>query len=120
MEIRIATAQEIEQVSKLSLHLGNGALSDRAVVSIMLRPAEKGKEIIGFAAVEPAFHAAGSWVEEKHRKQGHSYQLRACLDNELRSRGLTIYFALPANDFERHLFSKYGPVTETIAQVRHL
>ena len=72
------------------------------------------------SAVQNAQHAAGSWVKEEFRKRGHSYELRRCLDNELRRRGFTVYFALPGDDFEKHLFSKYGAVTEHLAQIRHL
>lgn len=117
MEVRIATADETEKLSKLSVALGNVPfLKDQSVISLL----ENDGKIIGFAAVQHALHAAGSWVEEKHRLKGHSYQLRQALDNELRNRGFKFYFALPGNDFEKHLFSKYGLVTEHAAQIRHL
>jgi hypothetical protein len=132
MEVRIATPQEIAKLSKLSVSLGNVPfLADQAIVAVLEHDAEKPakgepnqgqseKEIVGFAAVQNAMHAAGSWVAEKHRRQKHSYELRQCLDNELRRRGFAVYFALPGNDFEKHLFAKYGAVTEQVAQIRHL
>lgn len=122
MEVRIATPAEVEKLSKLSVSLGNVAFSkDRSIVALMEHETGKDKkELFGFAAVDVALHAAGSWVHDKHRRQGYSYQLRTCLDNELRKRGVHVYFALPANDFEKHLFQKYGAVTEQPVQIRHL
>lgn len=117
MEVRIATPEETEKLGQLSVRLGNVPfLAAQSVVALL----EHEKEIIGFAAVQNAQHAAGSWVKEEFRRQKHSYELRHCLDNELRRRGFSVYFALPANDFEKHLFTKYGTVTEHAAQVRHL
>lgn len=117
MEVRIATQAEIEKLSALSTRLGNVPfLKDQAIVALL----EDGEEIVGFAATQNAQHAAGSWVKEKFRRRKHSYELRVCLDNELRRRGIPVYFALPQSDFEKHLFAKYGPVTEHTVQVRHL
>jgi len=117
MEVRIATPQETEKLSRLSASLGNVPfLAGQSIIALM----EHDGEVAGFAAVQSAQHAAGSWVKEKFRKQGYTYQLRHCLDNELRRRGFAVYFALPRNDFEKHLFAKYGMVTEHNAQVRHL
>jgi hypothetical protein len=59
-------------------------------------------------------------VKDEYRRLGFSYELRSALDNELRRRGIQVYFALPANDFERQLFAKYGHVIEQAVQVRHL
>lgn len=122
MEVRIATPEETAKLSALSVKLGNVPfLQDQAIVALIERDGPKEeKEILGFAAVQLALHAAGSWVKESHRRHGLSYQLRAALDNELRARGFQVYFALPSSDFEKHLFSKYGQVTEHLAQIRHL
>lgn len=117
MEIRIATPAETEKISKLSVSLGNiRFLPEQSTISLM----ENEGKIIGFAAVQNALHAAGSWVDEKHRRKGHSYQLRQALDNELRRKGFAVYFALPQNDFEKFLFAKYGQVIDHSAQIRHL
>lgn len=117
MEVRIATPEETEQLSKLSVSLGNVPfLRDQSIVVV----AEHNKEVIGFAAVQSAQHAAGSWIKEDFRRKGLSYEVRQALDNELRRRGFQVYFALPGNDFEKHLFAKYGTVIERLAQVRHL
>lgn len=117
MEVHIATPEETEKLSALSLAQGNiPFLAGQAIISVL----EHESKVIGFAAVQTALHAAGSWVDEKHRLQKHSYELRHALDNELRRRGFPVYFALPGNDFEKHLFAKYGMVTERLAQIRHL
>jgi len=117
MQVRIATPEETEKLSQLSVSVGNiPFLRDQSVIALL----EDGKEMVGFAAVQNAQHAAGSWVKEPFRKQRWSYQLRHCLDSELRRRGFAVYFALPSNDFEKHLFAKYGMVTEHLAQVRQL
>ena len=117
MEVRVATPEELMKLSQLSVSLGNVRfLPGQATVALL----EHNEEIIGFAAVQNAQHAAGSWVAEKFRRLGCSYQLRHALDQELRRRGFSVYFALPANDFEKHLFAKYGAVTEQLAQIRHL
>lgn len=121
MDIRIATREETEKLSRLSVKLGNVPfLVDQSIIAIAEHGEGDKKEIVGFAAVQNAQHAAGSWVKEEFRRQKHSYQLRAALDNELRTRGFGVYFALPGNDFEKHLFAKYGQVTEHLAQIRHL
>lgn len=117
MNIRIASPAETKAVSELSVKLGNVPLfPGQSVVAFI----EHEDEIAGFAAVQTAQHAAGSWVKEEFRKQKHSYELRHALDAELRRRGIPVYFALPRTDFEKHLFAKYGPVTEHLVQVRHL
>jgi hypothetical protein len=124
VEVRIATAEEIPLLSKLSVALGNVPFfPDQATVALLEHgEGEDGgaKEIVGFAAVQNAQHAAGSWVKEEFRRQKYSYDLRHALDNELRRRGFSIYFALPRNDFQKQLFRKYGTVTEHMAQIRHL
>lgn len=119
MEVRIARPDELLQVSMLSMGVGNiPFFPDQSIVAIAKEAGEG--EIVGFAAVQNAQHAAGSWVKEPLRRKGYSYQLRRALDDELRRRGFPIYFALPADDFEKQLFAKYGRVTEQLAQVRHL
>lgn len=121
MEVRIATKEETQKLSQLSVKLGNVPfLPDQSIVALLERGEGKEKEIIGFAAVQNALHAAGSWVKDDLRRQKLSYKLRECLDNELRRRGFSVYFALPSSDFEKFLFSKYGQVTEHLAQIRHL
>jgi hypothetical protein len=121
MQVRIASPEETQKLSQLSVAHGNiPFLSGQAIIAVLEEQEKDEKNIIGFAAVQTALHAAGSWVEEKHRKQKHSYELRHCLDGELKRRGFTVYFALPASDFEKALFAKYGAVTEHLAQIRHL
>jgi len=117
MEVRIATPEEIAKISAYSASKGNSPFYPTESIVAFL---EHEKEILGFAGVQKALHAAGSFVDEKHRKQGHSYELRRALDNELRRRGFQVYFAFPNTDFEKHLFAKYGIVTEHLAQIRHL
>lgn len=121
MEVRIATAEETRAVSALSVKVGNIPLfPQQSIIAVLEHGDGDEKEIVGFAALQTAQHAAGSWVKEEFRKQKHSYELRHALDNELRRRAIPVYFALPQSDFEKHLFEKYGPVTEHIVQVRHL
>lgn len=117
MEIRAVTADDIKELSALSVQLGNVPFFAGQVKAAILIDE---KEIIGFSAVQSAWHAAGSWMREDHRKQGKTYELRSCLDNELRKDGIKVYFAIPSNDFEKQLFAKYGHVTEQAIQVRHL
>jgi hypothetical protein len=116
-EIKIATAEDIQKLSTLSVGLGNiPFFQGQSIVSFF----EDGHGVAGFAAVQSAWHAAGSWVKETHRKQGFTYQLRAALENEMRRRGIPVYFALPGNDFEKSLFKKYGHVVERMSQMRSL
>ena len=110
MEIRLATTSDIEKLSKLSVRLGNVPFFPSQCKASLLLDDEG--EIAGFVAVQIAWHAAGSWVREDHRKQGRTYELRRC--------GIGVYFAIPSNDFEKQLFAKYGHVTESFGQVRHL
>jgi hypothetical protein len=117
LKIRIASPAETKAVSAFPCVSGTcRSFRGQSIVSFL----EHDDEIVGFAAVQSAQHAAGSWVKEEFRKQKHSYELRHALDNELRRRAIPVYFALPQSDFEKHLFQKYGPVTEHIVQVRHL
>ena len=117
MNVRIATASEIQRLSNLSRALGNVPFfNEQAIVAF----AEQEGKIIGFAATQTAQHAAGSWVKEEYRRKGLTYEMRHALDSELRDRGFQVYFAMPKNDFEKHLFAKYGTVTEDTVQVRHL
>ena len=121
MEVRIASPEETKKLSRLSVLHGNVPfLPGQSIISVLEDGEGDEKQIIGFAAVQTALHAAGSWVEEKHRRQNHSYELRHALDQELVRRGFAVYFAFPGNDFEKHLFAKYGTVTEQLAQIRHL
>ncbi len=117
MEVRIAQPAEIQALSALSFSLGNlPFLAGQSIVAVL----EHDKEIVGFAATQCAQHAAGSWVKDAFRRQKFSYALRHALDSELHRLGYPVYIALPQSDFEKHLFAKYGPVTEHLAQVRHL
>lgn len=121
MEIRIATPEETAKISALSVRVGNiPFFPNQSIIALLEDEKDGEKEIVGFAAVQTAQHAAGSWVKEEHRRKRHTYELRQALDSELRQRGIPVYFALPQNDFERHLFAKYGHVTEHLVQVRHL
>jgi hypothetical protein len=117
LEVRLASAEDTERLSGLSVQLGNIPLLKEHSIAALL---EHRGEIIGFAATQSAQHAAGSWVKDQFRRQGYTYALRECLDNELRSRGCPVYFAFPDSDFERNLFAKYGRVTEHLAQIRYL
>lgn len=117
LECRLASEKEIKALSDLSVKLGNIPFFPGQCVASVLVDEE---EVIGFAAIQNAYHAAGSWVHEDHRLQGRTYELRACLENELRRKGIGVYFAIPGNKFEKQLFAKYGTVTEHIVQTRHL
>ena len=117
MEVRAATLQDVQRLSELSVSLGNVPFLPHRVTASLLVDDD---EIVGFAAAQMAWHAAGSWVKEEHRRKGHTYELRHCLENELRGKGIPVYFAIPGTDFEKALFAKYGHVTEHIVQVRHL
>jgi hypothetical protein len=115
--IKLARAEDIQKISALSVRLGNIPLfPGQSIVSFF----EDEEGIAGFAAVQSAWHAAGSWVKENHRRHGFTYEMRDVLDNEMRHRGIRVYFSLPEKDFERELFAKYGHVIEQTAQVRHL
>lgn len=117
MEVHIATPEEMPRLSDLSISLGNIAfLTGQSIVAVLKRE----EEILGFAAVQNALHAAGSWVKETERRKGYSYALRSALDDELRRRGYGVYFAMPGNKFEQQLFRKYGPVEDRLIQVRTL
>jgi hypothetical protein len=117
MQVRIALPAEIDELSKRSVSLGNIPLVIGQCIAAVLEHEDK---IVGFAGVQHALHAAGSWIDEKWRGKKLSYEMRQALDNELRLRGYGVYFAIPGSDFEKHLFAKYGPVTEHLVQVRHL
>jgi hypothetical protein len=117
IDVRLATEQEMQKLSDYSKAVGGiGFLPGQAIASLLLDD----EEVIGYAAVHNACHAAGSYVKEEHRRQGHTYEMRKILDAELKRRGIPVYFALPNNDFERWLFAKYGHVTEHLAQVRQI
>lgn len=119
MECRIARPDEIAAISKQSLSLGNVAFDpDKSIVAVLIHSTTN--ECEGFAAVNSAYIAAGSWIDEVYRGRKLSYEMRACLDNELRRRGVTTYIAVPNKTSEYVLFAKYGSVTDHMAQVRHL
>lgn len=121
LKVRIATPEETAKISAMSVRLGNIPLfPGQSIISLLEHDRDEKKEIVGFAAVQTAQHAAGSWVKEELRRNGYSYQLRHELENEMRRRGFPVYFALPQNDFEKHLLAKYGHTTEHLVQVRHL
>jgi hypothetical protein len=115
--IEIARGDAIRELSEFSVSVGNVPFRVGLSVASILR--EEGK-IIGFAAVQAACHAAGSYIVPSHRHQGLTYQLRTALEDELRAKNVPMYFAIPGNDFEKMLFAKYGPVTEKLAQVKEL
>src|SRR5260370_11458674 len=111
MEVRAANFRDMKKLSDLYVSLGNVPfILGQCAASLLVDD----DEIVGFAAAQSAWHAAGSWMKEEHRRQGKTYELRNCLDNELRRLGIKVYFAIPNNDFERQLFAKYGQVTEHI------
>lgn len=115
-EIRIAALNDIAKLSRLSVDLGNVPfLPNQSIVSFF-----EDATGIADAAVQVAWHAAGSWIREDLRRQGLTYQLRRVLDNEIRLRGIPVYFAVPGNEFEKELFNKYGTAIELTAQMRKI
>jgi hypothetical protein len=118
MRVEIAKGEELKEVSEFSRAVGNIPLVEGISVASVMRD-DDGK-IVGFAAVQAACHAAGSYVKPEYRKQGLTYEMRRVLESELKSNGIPVYFALPHNKFERDLFRKYGPVKEQIVQVKEL
>lgn len=117
MIVRMATRDEMKEISDYSVRCGNIPLvQDQALSSVLM----EGKEVVGFAAVQAALHAAGSYVDPRFRGKGLTYGLRAELEKELKRLGFPVYFALPGNDFEKMLFAKYGPVSERLAQIKEL
>lgn len=117
MEVRAVTPAEVSQLSVLSVSLGNVPLFPGKCAASLLVDRE---EIIGFAAAQSAWLAAGSWVKEEHRRNGYTYELRACLETELRKLSAPLYLSIPGSWFEQRLFAKYGPVTERVVQVKNL
>ena len=115
--IEIARGDVIQELSEFSVSVGNVPLREGVSVASILR--ENGK-ILGFAAVQAACHAAGSYIAPDHRHQGLTYQLRKALEDELKLQCVPMYFAIPHNDFEKMLFGKYGPVAEKLVQVKEL
>ena len=116
-KIVLATEQEIPRLSEFSVKVGNiPFFKDQVIASMMIQD----KEILGFAAVQSAWLAAGSWIKEDLRKNGYASEVRKVLDDELRRRNIPIYLSLPTTEFERNLFAKYGHVTERLAQIRYL
>lgn len=117
MKVEILTGRQILDLSELSKSLGNIPLvPGQSLASVMY----DNQKIVGFAAVQGACHAAGSWVHPDYRGQKLTYSLRSPLEAALKANGILIYFAFPGNDFEKQLFAKYGPTTEKLAQIRTL
>lgn len=110
-------AIDMERLSELSVSIGNIPLKvEDSVAAVIIAD----NEIIGFAAAQQAWHAAGSWVREDMRRKGITHLLRARLERQLTQRGACHYFSIPNTEFERELFKKYGPVDERIVQVKRL
>jgi hypothetical protein len=121
MKIEIAKGEAIKEVSDFGVSIGNNILIPGVAVAAVLRD-DDGK-IIGFAAAQAACHAAGSYISPEFRKKGYTYDLRMALENELKSDGIPVYFAIPNTEFERELFKKYGskkPIKEQIVQIKEL
>lgn len=117
MECRAIRPEETAALSALSQALGNVPFfKEQCEASVLLDAGG----IVGFAAAQVAWHAAGSWIAEPLRRRGHTYELRKCLEDSLRSRGVRVYFSLPRDEFEQSLFAKYGPVSESLVQVKGL
>ncbi len=118
MRIVPATQADMKELSDLSVAVRNIPFhSDQCVAAMLL---DDNDVLCGFAAAHSAVHAAGSWVRPDLRRHGHSYELRKCLESEMRTLKIPVYFAIPGTDFERRLFAKYGPVTEKVVQIRKL
>jgi len=117
VRVEILEGDKIAELDALSRSLGNTPLLSHSALASVMRDKE---EIIGFAAVQSALHAAGSWINPAHRGQKYTYALRAMLEDEMKAKGFRVYFALPGNEFERTLFAKYGPVKEQVVQVKEL
>jgi len=118
MTFEILSGLSIAELDKLSRELGNIPLLAGSSISSIMRD-DAGK-IKGFASVQTAVHASGSWVDLKYRRQRHTYTLREVLEDELRRLRVPVYFSIPQNDFEKSLFAKYGAVEEKIVQVKKL
>lgn len=117
MDFELLESEAVLEVDPISIEVGNiPFLPNQSMVSVMR---DRGR-IVGFAGVQAASHAAGSWVAPEYRLRGYSYELRKVLENGMRKFGIKIYFSLPQNDFEKALFAKYGPVQEKLVQVREL
>jgi hypothetical protein len=117
MNYSILQPEEVVELDALSRSLGNVPFFPSQCSASLLR--DNGG-IVGFAAVQGAVHAAGSWIKEKYRGNGYTYRLRQMLEDSLREQGVRVYFAIPNNDAEKTLFAKYGPVTEKIVQVKEI
>lgn len=115
--MEILEGLRIAEVDRLSRSLGNTPLLPGCAVASIMRA---GDEIVGFASVQTALHASGSWIHPDYRKKGFTYELRKLLEADLRGKGIQVYFSFPNTDFERALFAKYGPVKEQMAQVKEL
>lgn len=118
MKLEILEGPKMEELDKLSSSLGNTRMIPGNSIASVMR--DGAGTIRGFCSVQLALHASGSWICPTERKKGYTYQLRNCLEDSLREKGIAVYFAFPSNDFEHMLFRKYGPVREQMAQVREL
>ena len=118
MRVVAARPEDMDDLNMLSVAIRNIPFQPDQCVAAMLY--DDGDVLCGFAAAHSAVHAAGSWVRPDLRRRGHSYELRKCLEAEMRKLKIPAYFAIPSTDFERRLFAKYGPVTEKLVQVRKL
>lgn len=117
MKMEIVSKGMLE-ISEFSKGVGNVPLIEGASVAAVMR--DNDGKIVAFAAAQMAIHAAGSYVAPKYRGKGLTYELRKMLESELRREGVPVYFALPASEFEKDLFAKYGAVTEQTVQVKEL
>jgi hypothetical protein len=117
MKLEILEGDSLAELNLLSQSLGNTQLVYGNSLASVLRDEEN---IIGFAAVQLALHASGSWIHPDYRGKRHTYELRSLLESEMRIRSIPVYYAFPGNDFERMLFKKYGHVREQLAQVKEL
>lgn len=117
MKMELVEDVGMDELDELSRSLGNTPLvKGNALASVM----RNDEEIIGFAAVQLALHTSGSWVHPNHRHRGYTYKLRSLLESGMKDKGVSLYFSLPKNDFERILFAKYGSVVEQVAQVKEI
>jgi acetyltransferase (GNAT) family protein len=118
MKLEILEGAKIEELDKLSRSLGNTPLISGSSLASVMR--DENGTIVGFASVQTALHASGSWISPGYRRNGYTYELRRLLESDMRAKKIPVYFAFPGNDFEKELFRKYGSVTERLAQVKEL
>jgi len=93
-------------------------LPENAIAAVLRD--EKG-QIIAIAAAYQLYVAGGSWVRPDLRGQGISKLTRKALEDELRSRGASVYVSFPGTEEERKIFAAYGgSVAVRPAQVKGL